>query len=107
MPIPVATRSEEWIRGRLLPRIVGSIPAAGMVICLLLVLCVVTNLNSPRFSRHGELPKGICAHLISTNSFYQVYIFYEVFPSKSFVLAFKRNLSYVFQPKAVLFISPS
>jgi hypothetical protein len=40
MLIPVAVRSKAWVCGRLLDGIVGSNPAGGMVVCLLLsVVC--------------------------------------------------------------------
>jgi hypothetical protein len=40
-PIPVATRSKAWVCGRSLAGIAGSIPAGGMDVSLLLLLCVV------------------------------------------------------------------
>jgi hypothetical protein len=40
-PIPVALRSKVWVCGRSLIGIVGSNPARGMDVCLLLVLRVV------------------------------------------------------------------
>jgi hypothetical protein len=57
----VAMRYEEWIRGRLLPRIAGPNPAVGMVICLLLVLCVV-RYRSVRRAMH--LPRGFLPSVV-------------------------------------------
>jgi hypothetical protein len=41
VPIPVAARSEAWIRGRVLAGIAGSIPTGVMDVCLFSVLCAV------------------------------------------------------------------
>ena len=41
MPVTVAARSKALVYGRSPAEIVGSIPAGGMDVCLLWVLCVV------------------------------------------------------------------
>jgi hypothetical protein len=41
MPVPTVARSKAQVYGRSPAAIVGSNPTAGMVVCLLCVLCVV------------------------------------------------------------------
>jgi len=54
MPIPVSARSKAWVFGRWLAGMVGSNPAGGMDVCLLLVLCVVRY----RSLRRADHPSG-------------------------------------------------
>jgi len=42
MPIPVVAQTKAYVCGRSPAEIVGSNPARGMDVCLLLVLCVVS-----------------------------------------------------------------
>jgi len=53
MPIPVAARSKTWVCGRW---IAGSIPAEGMDIRLLRVLCVLTYRSMHRADHSSKSP---------------------------------------------------
>jgi hypothetical protein len=66
MPIPVASRSKAWIRGRSLAGIAGSNPASSMDVCLLWLFCVVRGLL--RLADHpprGMLQCVVCLSVIS------------------------------------------
>ena len=59
MPIPMATPSKAWVYGRSFVGIADSNPAVGMDVCLLLVLCVVTQkfLRRTDHRSRGFLPR--------------------------------------------------
>ena len=56
LSIPAETRSQAWAYGCSFVGTAGSNPAGGMDVCLLLVLCAVTQ-NFLR--RAGDTPKGV------------------------------------------------
>jgi len=69
MPIPKAARSKMWVCGRSPAEIVGSNPAGGMEVCLLWVLCVVTQrtLRRADHSSRGVLSNVMRRYLWSRN----------------------------------------
>ena len=87
-PIPVAARSKAWVCGRSSAGTAGSIPAGGMDVCLLCVLCVVRqrSLRRADHSSREVLPSVVCLSVIINLSDLNCYefIWRPVIRSKNF-----------------------